>query len=368
MNRLCATVCVITAGLCLLCGCRDTRTPEETAADIHAKALTIDTHVDTPSQLYYHPGLNLCQRNEPGQYFIKVDFPRMLEGGLDAAVFALFVGQGERTADGNRAARQLIMDMYDLTLEAIDNCSRMAGLARTPDDAYALEKEGKRAVYLGIENGYAIGSDLSLIQTFHDMGIRYITLCHSSNNDICDSSTDAAGPEHGGLSGFGAEVVAEMNRVGMIVDVSHISDEAFYDVLELSSAPVIASHSNTDAYFEHARNMDDGMLKKLAENGGVIQLSLLYVVPFVTDVQPTVSQLVDHIDHIAAVAGIDHAGIGSDFDGGGCLEDCYDVSQMGNITLELVNRGYTEEEILKIWGGNFMRVFRDVMAAAEPPS
>jgi len=366
MKNFCIAVCIITAGLLLCAGCEDPRTPEEIAADIHEKALTIDTHVDTPTQLYYNPGFNLCVRNEPEPYFTKVDFPRMLEGGLDAAFFVLFVSQGKRTEEGNAAAKQLIMDMYDMTLEAVDNCSDMAGIARTPDDAYSLEDQGKRAVYLGIENGYAVGNDLSLIQTYYDMGIRYITLCHSSNNDICDSSTAARGPEHNGLSEFGVEVVEEMNRVGMIVDVSHISDEAFYDVLVVSTAPVVATHSNTDKYFDHERNMDDDMLQKLAENGGVIQVSLLYVVPFDTEVQPTVSQTVDHIDHIVEVAGIDHVGIGSDYDGGGSLSDCYDVSQMENITLELVNRGYTEEEIIKIWGGNFMRVFKAVMDAAAP--
>jgi membrane dipeptidase len=275
-------------------------------------------------------------------------------------------------------------------------------------DAYRLEKEGKRAIFIGIENGYPIGNDISLIQDYYDRGARYITLCHTRNNDICDSSTDDNGPEHDGLSQFGEEVVKEMNRLGIMIDVSHASDASFYDVLQLSNTPVIASHSCARAICDNPRNLDDDMLRALADNGGVIQMCILSA--YVEEPQPnperdsaraalrekwnnwdnlsdeemklarkdwqdmnvqfprklsSVKKVVDHIDHMKEVAGIDHIGIGTDFDGGGGVEGCYDVSEMGNITIELVRRGYTEEEIEKIWGKNLMRVMSQVEEYAK---
>jgi len=330
----------------------------------------------------------------------------MKEGGLDAVFFAVFVSQRARTPEGNNEAKERALRTFDAIHEAIKTHSNLAELALIPDDAYRIEKMGKRAIYIGIENGYPVGSDLSLIKKYYDLGARYITLCHTRNNDICDSSTDK--PEHYGLSEFGKKVVAEMNRLGMIIDVSHISDDSFYDVLKVSKAPVIASHSCARALCDHPRNLDDEMLKKLAENGGVIQMCMLS--SYVKKPMPnperdaavkalrqkygnfselseeeerkareehraldekyprrdaTVSDAVDHIDHIVRIVGIDHVGIGTDFDGGGGLDGCYDVSEIGNITRELVRRGYTEKQIRKIWGENFMRVFREVMQVAH---
>ena len=202
-----------------------------------------------------------------------------------------------------------------------------------------------------------------MIESYYDLGARYMTLSHSSNNDICDSSTDPQGPEHGGLSPFGEEVVAEMNRLGMMVDVSHISDAAVWDVLAITTAPIIASHSNARALYDHPRNLSDDLLNAIAENGGVVQVNLLYLSPNDPDTGErisTVSDVVDHIDHIVEVAGIEHVGIGSDFDGGGVVDGCEDVSKFEAITLELVKRGYNKNEIRKIWSENFMRVFREV--------
>lgn len=377
------------------------------AQKIHEKVFTIDTHSDTPLRLLrsdYNPGV----RNDPRQGGGKVDFVRMKEGGLDAIFFAVFIGQGDRTAEGNERAKNMALSVFEEIEKTLDEHSDLAELALTPDDGYAIEEKGKRAIYVGVENGYPVGNDLSMIKEFYDLGARYITLCHTGNNDICDSSTDRRGPEHGGLSDFGREVVQEMNRLGMIIDVSHISDDSFYDVIELSTAPVIASHSCARAICDNPRNLDDEMLKKLAANGGVIQMCILS--SYVKEPEPyperdsafaamrskyanfgnlsdeerdkareewyaldreypqklaTVSDVVDHIDHMVEVAGIDHVGIGTDFDGGGGVEDCFDVSEMGNITRELVRRGYTPKEIEKIWGGNFMRVFREVQALAE---
>ena len=372
---------------------------------IHNNVLTLDSHTDTPMRLF-DSDFDISKKNNPGKTNSKIDFPRMKEGGQDASFFAVFIGQGDRTKDANNEAKEKALSIFEAIHKNIAKNSNVAEIALTPADAYRLKKEGKRAIYIGMENGYPVGTNIKNIEEFYDLGARYITLCHSSNNDICDSSTDST--EHNGLSEFGKQVVSKMNDLGMIIDISHVSDKSFYDVMELSKAPVIASHSSARAICDNPRNINDDMLKKLAENGGVIQLCILsdYVKVIEQDssrinaAQPiidkynilkklsyeeqqkvfrdwdalnetnppklaTVSDAVDHIDHIVEVAGIDHVGIGTDFDGGGELEDCYDVSQIKNITIELIKRGYTENEIEKIWSGNFMRVFNQVQQTAE---
>lgn len=379
---------------------------EVLAKQIHAKALTVDTHVDTP-MLLLREGFDAGKRNEAPQS--RVDFVRMQEGGLDAIFFAAFTGQRERTAENTEEAYHRAHQMVDSTMAVCQKYSHLAEIATHSDDAERLKKQEKRAIYIGLENGFPLGTEITRVKEFYDKGVRYITLSHSRNNDICDSSTDAGGAEHNGLSKFGEKVVAEMNRLGIMVDVSHISDKAFYDVINFSKAPVIASHSSVRAIARHPRNMTDDMIKALAKNGGVIQICLLddYVKdPDTTTVRyqkmqelrkiyntefesmnddektafrqtwretqekypkdlPTVADLVDHIDHVKNLVGIDYVGIGSDFDGGGGLADCEDVSQFPNITREMVKRGYTEEEILKVWGGNFFRVFREVETLAK---
>jgi membrane dipeptidase len=376
------------------------RTPEERAKIIHERILTVDTHTDSPWYLL-QGGFDMAERHDFEKEHSRVDFVRMKEGGLDAVFFAAFVGQRKRDEEGNRKAKEIVVATIDSIHAHLATRTSIAGIALTPDDAYRLEKEGKRIVFIGIENGYAIGNDLHNVEEFYNMGARYITLCHTKNNDICDSSTDTTG--YNGLSPFGVEVVREMNRVGMMIDISHASDSSFYDVLSVTKKPVIASHSCSRAICDNPRNLGDDMLKRLAENGGVVQMCILsdYVKkpePYpardsafqaikdkygnfadltkdeekkawkewddVDSIYPpklaTVADVVDHIDHMVKVAGIDHVGIGTDFDGGGGLADCQDVSQMGNITLELVKRGYSEEDIRKIWGGNIMRVMREV--------
>ena len=350
----------------LLAGCSD-EARNKIADMIHDKVLTVDTHVDTPLLLIAE-NYDLSIRHEPKQMIDKLDFPRMEEGGLDAVFFAVFVFQGPRTPEGNEQAKQTALKTFTAIQGSLAQNSAVAELALTPDDAYRLESEKKRAIFIGMENGYPIGTDLSQINDFYDLGARYITLCHMSNNDICDSSTDPKGPEHNGLSEFGKQVVAEMNRLGMMVDISHVSDKTVLDVLEMSTAPIIASHSSARAVYEHPRNLPDELLKKIADKGGVVQATIEYVkahASYERPELPTVAEFVDHIVHIVNVAGIDHVGIGTDFDGGGELSDCYDVSEMGNITRELVKRGYTAKQIQKIWGGNLMRVFREVQSAAE---
>ena len=377
------------------------------ALDIHNRVLTLDTHADTPLRMI-QPGFDMSERHDPRETGSKVDYPRMIEGGLDAIFFAAFVAQDIRDDDGHSRAKNLCLQMIDSIVTSAERNSDLVGLALNPEDAYSLENEGKRAIYIGIENGYPVGNDLSNIDLFFERGVRYITLVHSSNNDLADSATDPNGSEHGGLSDFGSEVVKEMNRLGIMVDVSHGNDSLFYDAISLSKAPIIASHSNARAITNHDRNMSDEMLKLIARNGGVVQLTML--ADYLREVPPnierdsaiaalranmkqfdemtqeeqrsarnayqelnikyptpaaTVEHVADHIDHIIKIAGIDHVGIGCDFDGGGGIEGVFDASEVMNITIELVKRGYNENQIEKIWGGNLIRVFKEVQAVAK---
>lgn len=371
---------------------------EEKVERIHKEAITIDSHTDTPLR-FTRSDFDLNTYHNPAESGSKIDFPKMQQGGLDAVFFAAFVGQRERTPEENYNAYQLANRIIDSIYVNVNRYPEVAAIASSPDEIYDLEEAGKRIVYIGMENGFPIGKEIKNLKYFYDRGVRYITLCHTKNNDICDSSTDTT--EHNGLSEFGKEVVLEMNKLGMIIDVTHISDSSFYDVLEITKAPVIASHSCARAVCDNARNLNDDMLKKLAKNDGVVQMCLYtdYVIDPIPNPKrdsafqairekynhfkdlseeeyeqarkewhdanknypkklATVSDLVDHIDHVVDFIGIDYVGIGSDFDGGGALKDCYDASQMKNITAELLQRGYSEEDIKKIWGRNLLRVFK----------
>lgn len=364
---------------------------------LHKHILTVDTHCDTPLNLT-ESDFDLGKSNEKGC----VDFPRMAEGGLDAAFFAVFIAQGPRNDTAYQEAHKKALEIFDAIHKNLDKNSSLAELALTPDDALTIKKKKKRAIFIGLENGYPAGKDLRRIREYYDLGARYITLSHSGNNDICDSSTDPKGPENDGLSPFGEQVVKEMNEIGMMVDVSHISDKSFFDVIKVSKAPVIASHSSCRCLCSRSRNMTDEMLQALKENGGVVQICILsnYIktpepdpeleaklkelenkwgdTKSLTEEQKQqyrnerkelqnkykklakVSDVVDHIDHVVQVIGIDYVGIGTDFDGGGEVDGCRSVAEMKNITLELLRRGYSSTDIEKIWGGNIMRVFREV--------
>lgn len=410
MNR--TLVFFLTFCIVFVAGCRVGGRPvslEERARTLHSRMLTVDTHCDTAMNLL-RPGWNIRDRHDPAlRESGKIDLPRMKEGGLDAEFFAAFVGQGPRTAEGRAAARAAVDKLIDAVIKMTEQNADLIGLALTPEDAYRLKKAGKLSAFLGIENGYALGTDLSLVEYFWKRGVRYITLCHSSDNDICDSSTDRREPEDKGLSDFGRRVVEECNRLGMLIDVSHASDRSFYEVLAASRAPVIASHSSCRAVADNPRNLSDDMLRALKKNGGVIQVCFLgnYVKtpppnpereqalkelearygnfralqdPALRDkamaefaeinkrfpqARPTVKDLVDHIDHVKKVIGIDHIGIGTDFDGGGGVVGCDDVSGMVQVTEELIRRGYTDRDVEKVWGGNFFRVFREAARLAK---
>ena len=411
-KRLTSVVFVLTILLIWGASCSPQLDTEEVKAEalaIHERVLTLDTHCDTPMRLL-RGGWDIGERHDPSQRGSgKIDLPRMAEGGLDGEFFAVFIGQGERTPEGYAKAKSRAVQMLDAIHKMCEDYPHLVELATSPEDAYRIEKEGKRAAFIGMENGYPIGKDLSLVKEYYDRGIRYITLCHGSDNDICDSSTDSRNPEDNGLSDFGKEVVAECNRLGIMVDVSHTSDKTFFDVLEMTKGPIIASHSSVRDLCDHPRNLSDEMIKALASNGGVIQIC--FVSSYVKKTKPnkkrekamqalrekygprreikdeavlaemreeymkvyekypseraTVEDLINHVDHVVKLVGVDYVGFGTDFDGGGEIEGCSDVSELPNLTLELVRRGYSEEDIRKIWGGNLMRVLRQVIEAAE---
>lgn len=397
-----SAILVLMLGFLISC-----ETVEEKAARIHNKVFTIDSHTDTPLKFMNHD-FDISQEHNAREGGGKIDIPRMEKGGLDAAFFAVFIGQGPRDSAGLAQAFIKSDEIFNAVYQTLEPLGDMAEIAITPEDGYRLEKEGKRAIYLGIENGYALGNKVENIDYFFNRGARYITLVHTRNNDLSDSSTDEAGPEFDGLSELGEQVVKRMNELGIMVDLSHASDSAFFDALRVSKAPIIASHSCSRALCDNPRNLTDTMLGALAQNGGVVQMCILsdYVKEMPSyperdsakvafreshgswedftpeqrrqairdwyqldvDFPPNlanVQDVVDHIDHMVEIAGIDHVGIGTDFDGGGGVEGCYDVSEMGNITLELVKRGYSEKEIQKIWGGNLMRVFNQVQQVAQ---
>jgi len=399
------TLCLISGALVSFAGEKSEKKFERKVKTIHDKCLTVDTHCDTP-MLMVEPGFNVRdQHKAPAS---RVDLPRMKKGGLDAMFFAVFTSQKPRTEANYKSNYTLANQMLDSIHSMLKHNSNLATLALKADDLAKIEKTGKRAIYIGMENGFPLAKDLSRVEEFYKKGVRYITLCHSFHNDICDSSSDSKPAEHNGVSEFGKQVIAEMNRLGMMVDISHASDKSFFDAIELSKAPIIASHSSVKAIAQHNRNMTDEMIRKLAAKGGVIQICLLdeYIKnPDTTTIKyqrskqlhkkylqsdkmtevekealskewneveamdqdklPTVKDVCDHIDHVKNLVGVDYVGIGSDFDGGGGLRDCADVSQFPNITKELLLRGYTETEIQKIWGGNLLRVFHVVEKVGE---
>jgi membrane dipeptidase len=375
---------------------------------IHRNAIVIDTHTDTPMKML-DSRFNLAERHQPPS---RVDIPRLHEGSVDAVFFALFTMQRERNSQTYEEAYKLANQMLDSARIVVNRNPDKVGIAVSPAEIVNMSEQGRTAVCLGMENGFPLAKDIARVKEFYDKGVRYITLCHSANNDICDSSNDQKGSEHNGLSSFGQQVVAEMNRLGMIIDVSHISDKSFFDVIDLSKAPVIASHSSVRSVCDNPRNMSDDMIRALARKGGVIQICILgsYIAPDDTTsmnfrkmkelilkynnlhfkneeerkeawrawdsiqqiyppVLPFITQAVDHIDYVVKLVGIDYVGIGSDFDGGGGLADCTDVADFPKITAELVKRGYSQQDIDKIWGGNFLRVFREVerVAGKKPP-
>ena len=371
---------------------------------LHDRMITLDSHASFTSD-----PLSSCEETDR-----QVDLAKMRAGGLDAVFFSVYAPQRERTpdryADAEREAREAFRRIHDL----VEQCTDAVGLARSPEDVERIVGVGKLAVAIGIENGFTIGRDLSLLKTYRELGAVYVGLTHDGHNDIADSAIpkgelgDGAS-EHGGVSAFGEQVIRELNRLGIMVDVSHMSRTATLDAIRISRAPVIASHSSMHALRAHPRNIDDETLDALAAKGGVVQLVPLH--SFLNDDPPeadaafislfeefgieltwqarklpsdrraefeqryaeleerwplaTVADFVDHIDHAVRRVGVDYVGIGTDFDGGGELTGWADASETLNVTVELLRRGYTEGEIRKIWGGNLLRVWKEVRRLAE---
>lgn len=371
------------------------------ARDLHERIITIDSHSAFPP--------DSC-----GSTDLQVDVPKMRMGRLDVAFSIVWIGQQQRTDSAYAEARRLAFERFHAIHDAVERCHGDVALARTPEDVERIVGSGKLALVIGIENGFAIGRDLSLLKNYGDFGAAYLGLTHEGHNDIADSANpiEALGDEtseHGGVSEFGEKVIAEMNRLGIMVDVSHLSKAATLDAIRLSRAPVIASHSSIFSIRPNPRNLDDETLLALAARGGIIQVtpvhSFIKVDPpganeaytalleefglqsdaEATRLSPgrraefddrlrelgkhwalaTVGQVVDHIDYAVALVGVDHVGVGSDFDGGGGVTGWSHAGESGNVTAELLRRGYTEDEIRRVWGGNLLRVWREVRRLSD---
>lgn len=394
------------------------------AKEIHKNVMTLDTHCDINVK-NFTDSINYTQKLTS-----QVNLPKMQEGGLDVPWFIVYTGQDSLNAAGYKAAYENAMSKF----EAIHKlCEEIAPdqieLATTSEEARRIWKSGKKVAMIGIENGYPVGEDITNVEKFYNLGGRYMSLAHNGHSQLSDSNTGEADNVwlHNGLSDLGKQVVAEMNRVGMMIDVSHPSKEAMRQMIELTKAPIIASHSSARALCNHSRNLDDEQLQWMKENGGVVQTvafesylntekdekrdaelnkirkevieaaglpwmerSELIALPSkersemfekygalrpainekikeATDLPPAVdvADFVNHIDYLVEKMGLEHVGISSDFDGGGGIEGWNDASETMNVTVELVRRGYTEEQIEKLWSGNLLRVLDEVQAIAQ---
>ena len=317
-------------------------------SDLENKMFVLDSHCDTPSEMVR--GRDLSIDNATGH----VDFPKIGRSGVDGAFFALYIPADLDEKEAMRCA----MRQYEAVADAL--IGGQARVATSMNQAYRNKEEGLFSIFLGLENGSPIGKSIDRVKMLYDKGIRYITLCHSRDNEICDSCATLV-KRWGGLSPFGQKVVAEMNRLGMLIDVSHVSDETFYDVLKYSSKPVVATHSCCRTLCNHPRNMTDDMIRALAAAGGVIQINFY---PYFLDSsykeggdRPSYTMIADHIDHVVGLVGVDHVGIGSDFDGIEVTPDGMEnISMVPKLLDELRRRGYSEADLAKIASGNFFRI------------
>ena len=370
------------------------------ARALHERLFTLDTHSDTPTASLMRTGWDFAARHDHATDHSQIDLPRLREGGMDAMVFAVYVGQMARSPEAWRVVHERAVRCFERTHAVIRDNAAACALALTAEDGPRLKAAGKRAIYLSIENAYSLGHDVTNVAKFHALGVRMLGLTHMANNELADSSTDPRGAEWGGLSPFGREVVAECNRLGLVMDASHASDGALRDLLEVSRAPVVLSHSGPRACCDHPRNIGDDLLRSLAAQGGVLHINALSIslvdapgnrrTQAIADVlmryqdtvptpaalaaedrdydvacaawpnpRVTLDDFIRHIEHTVAIAGIDHVGIGCDLDGGGgYFEGLRDVADFPNITAALVARGWGEAELAKLWGGNTLRVLR----------
>ena len=321
------------------------------AKRLHNRILTLDSHCDTP--MFFDQQIDFASRDPK----ILVDLHKMTEGHLDATIMVAYLKQLELTDEALLAATaKADRILNEIEAMVAKSCSYV-DIAYTPADLYRLKLEGKKAIMLGIENGYAIGNDISNIERFRNRGVVYMTLCHNGNNQLCGSAR--FNDEGLGVNAFGEQVIKEMNRVGMMVDISHAGEQTFYDALNISSKPIVASHSSARALCNHPRNLTDDQLKALADKGGVAQVTL-YSGFLKEQGMATIQDAIDHLNHMVNIMGIEHVGIGTDFDGDGGITGCASASELINFTRCLLKERYSEEDIRRIWGGNFLRVMEEV--------
>ena len=328
------------------------------AHELHDRVLTLDTHCDTP--MFFPQGIHFEHRDSK----ILVDLHKMNEGRQDATIMVAYLPQpkiGETFSSlvdfdvpGPLEYADLIFDKIE---EITETNRKYISIARTPGDLYEDKRNGRKSIMLGIENGIALNGQLQNLQHFVQRGVVYITLCHNGDNDICDSARGCN--THGGVSRFGEQVIREMNRLGIMVDMSHASEKSFYDALEISSMPIVCSHSSSRALCDHPRNLTDDQMRALAAKGGVAQTTL-YPGFLKKDGEATIIDAIEHLEHAIKIMGIDHVGLGTDFDGDGGVKGLADSSELINFTRQLLARRYSERDIQKIWGGNFLRVMGQV--------
>jgi membrane dipeptidase len=361
------------------------------ARAIHERVLTIDTHIDLEPE-HFTADCNYTRR-----LVTQVNLPKMRDGGLDVAFFIVHVPQGPLTSAGYADAYRQAIAKFDAIHRLSEQIApKTIGLALSPADVTRIAESERKVAVIGIENGYPVGVSVERVREFYDRGGRYMSLAHSGHNQLADSHTGEVTKDapNAGMSPLGREVLAEMNRLGMMVDLSHLSKAAAMQATAQSKAPVIASHSAMRALVDHNRNLDDEQLLALKKNGGVVQvvayagylkagartgrtpirnavgslascpIEAPATKPLSVEGRPGVKELVDHIDHAVKLIGIDHVGISSDFDGGGGIEGWDSAADTVNVTIELVRRGYSEEEVAKLWGGNLLRVWREVERVA----
>lgn len=314
---------------------------------IHHEILTLDTHCDTP--MLFPQGIHFATRDPR----ILVDLHKMTEGRLDATIMVAYLPQKNEMASPKAFADQIFNQIEQI----VSQNSTFLAIARTPDDLWVNKRMGRKSIMLGIENGRALEGHIANLQHFKRRGIVYITLCHNGDNDICDS---ARGEQiHGGVSAFGEQVIREMNRLGLMVDLSHSHEKTFYDALQISTYPIVCSHSSARALCDHPRNLTDEQMRALAQKDGVCQVTL-YQGFLVNNGEATIHDAMHHLDHAIQVMGIDHVGLGTDFDGDGGICGLANASELTNFTRQLLARRYSPTDIQKIWGGNFLRVMRQV--------
>lgn len=321
------------------------------AKEIHRRTLILDTHCDTP--MFFHKNIRFETRDNR----IRVDLHKMTEGRQDATIMVAYLAQKGRSEEELLAATAKADRILTDIEKMVKANEHAVAIAYTPDDLYRLKAEGRKAIMLGIENGYAIGKDLSNVERFRQRGVVYMTLCHNGNNDICGSCR--YNDENLGVSEFGAQVIAEMNRVGMMVDLSHAGIRTIADAVNLSRHPVVCSHSSVRAICDHPRNVTDEQIRAISGKGGVIQVCI-YDDFLRSDRQSHILDIIDHINHIARLVGIEHVGIGTDFDGDGGVRGCNDSSELIQLTRRLLAARYSPADLRLIWGENFLRVMREV--------